>query len=108
MNFSVFAQDGITNPATEGSINIFKAIPAFFSLIVSIGGIAFLLYFILAGIMWITAGGDPKKTETASKQITNAVIGLAILGFGWAIGFFFDKLLRLNILSGGIKIPSWF
>jgi hypothetical protein len=104
----VLAQEGITNPAVKGSINLGKAIPAFTDIFIFLGGLVCLLYLVLAGIMWITAGGDTKKTGEAGKQITNALIGLGLLASGWAIISFVDKFLHLNILTGGIKIPRLF
>lgn len=50
-----------------------------------IGALAAFMYLVLGGFQWITAGGDPKKTEEAQKKITNAVIGLVIIVAAWAI-----------------------
>lgn len=104
----IFAQENITNPAVNGTVNLGKAIPAFINILIFLGGVFCLLYLVLAGIMWITAGGDSKKTGEAGKQITNALIGLCLLASGWAIISFIDKFLHLNILTEGIKIPEWF
>jgi hypothetical protein len=48
----------------------------------------FLLAFltlIMGGLNWITAGGDKTKLESARNQITNAVIGIIIVGSAYAI-----------------------
>jgi len=32
-----------------------------------IGGLAFIIYFLLGGLSWLTAGGDKAKVESATK-----------------------------------------
>ena len=44
-----------------------------------IAGLAFIYYFILATINWVTAGGDTQKVTLARQQIINALIGLVIV-----------------------------
>lgn len=50
-------------------------------------------YIILAGISWITSGGDKQKVESARKKITFSIIGLSIVFAGYfilsLIGHFF-------------------
>ena len=64
-----------------------------------VGGLAFILYFLLGGLSWLTAGGDKAKVESAQKQITNAVIGLAIILVSYAIILFIQEVLDVNILQ---------
>lgn len=42
-------------------------------------GTIFFAQIVYAGYMWMTAGGDSKKVETAQKYIKNGVIGLVII-----------------------------
>lgn len=51
-------------------------------------GVIFLILLIYAGFMYMTAGGDESKTETARHTITRAVIGLAIVLASYAIANF--------------------
>ena len=53
--------------------------------IVTLGGVAFIIFLIWGGISWLTAGGDKGKVETAQKMISNALIGLAIVAASYAI-----------------------
>lgn len=64
-----------------------------------VGGLAFILYFLLGGLSWLTAGGDKAKVESAQKQITNAVIGLSIILVSYAIILFIQEALDVNILQ---------
>lgn len=67
--------------------------------VVTLGGIAFLIFLIMGGIEWLTAGGDKTKVETAHKMISNALIGLAVLVGSYAIAFFIQSAFKINILA---------
>jgi len=65
---------------------------AFGGLISGLVGALFIAGFLLAfvtlvtgGLSWITAGGDKTKLEAARDKITNAIIGVIIVGAAWAI-----------------------
>lgn len=45
----------------------------------AVGSALAVIGFIIAGILWLTATGDPKKMETAKTALVAAVIGSAIL-----------------------------
>lgn len=67
--------------------------------VVTLGGVAFLIFLIWGGIEWLTAGGDKGRVETAQKMISNAFIGLAILVGSYAIAFFIESAFKINILQ---------
>jgi hypothetical protein len=48
-------------------------------------GIILFVIIIVSGFNYATAGGDTKKTEDAISTITNAVIGLFIIGFAFVV-----------------------
>jgi hypothetical protein len=54
-------------------------IPALVSLGLVIGAVAFLFYFIMGAISWITSAGDKMKLEQARNRIITALVGLVIL-----------------------------
>lgn len=62
-------------------------------------GIVMVGIIIYAGFLYMTSGGDPKKTATAKKWIANAVIGLLIILSAFAITSF--VLSRLNEATTG-------
>lgn len=53
--------------------------------ILIIAAIMFFFMLLIGGISWLTSGGDEQKVAGAKGQITNALIGLAIVLAGWAI-----------------------
>jgi hypothetical protein len=69
------------------------------SLITTVGGLMFLLYFILGGLSWITAGGDKGKVDEAKSKMTNAAIGLIVIASAYAISFIIGKVLGIDILN---------
>ncbi len=62
-------------------------------------GVILLGYILYAGFLWMTAGGDSKKVETATTMIRNAIIGLLIIVAAYAITTF--VLARLTATSSG-------
>lgn len=60
-------------------------------------GVIFLVLMVYAGVMWMTAAGEEKKIETATKTIKNSVIGLALVLAAYGI-----TRLIVNILGQAI------
>jgi len=48
-------------------------------------GLAVFIMLIVGGFKYITAGGDPKKTEEANHTLTYAVFGLALIIISWFV-----------------------
>lgn len=48
-------------------------------------GLVAVSYIIYAGYQWLTAGGNEERIAKAKKILTNAVIGLVVILFAWAI-----------------------
>jgi cytochrome bd-type quinol oxidase subunit 2 len=76
------------------------------SLITTVGGLMFLLYFILGGLSWITAGGDKGKVDEAKSKMTNAAIGLIVIASSYAIAFIIGKVLGIDILNPSVIIKE--
>lgn len=60
-------------------------------------GVFFLILTIYAGFLWMTAGGDEKKTAKARQILTNAVIGLIIIAVAYLlVNFVIFTLIKLH------------
>jgi len=59
--------------------------------------------FIVAGIEWITSGGDKSKTDNARSRITSAFIGVIILASSYAIVQFVAYLLGFESLNDALN-----
>lgn len=88
---------------TKKGVNAVTALPKFISTFIgfltTLAGLMFLIYFIVAALSWITAGGEKGKIESARQQMTNAALGLIIVIASYAIVGIVGGVLGLNILN---------
>ncbi|OGG87523.1 hypothetical protein A3B87_02785, partial [Candidatus Kuenenbacteria bacterium RIFCSPHIGHO2_02_FULL_39_13] len=95
---NIFAQNDIYGVGYAGNVglgtqdirvSVVKVIRA----VLGVLGILALILVIYAGVVWMTSGGNQQKIETAKKILLNAVIGLVIIFFAFAIvQFIFSRL----------------
>ena len=64
-----------------------------------VAGMAFVLYFLLGGLNWITAGGDKGKIDKAKGMMTNGAIGLIIIALSYSITWIVGKAIGIDILN---------
>jgi len=75
------------------------------SLVLLVVALVFFFILITGGLKWVMSGGDQKNVEAARNQITNALIGLAIVFATFAIMKLIEVIFGISIL-GGITIPT--
>jgi len=51
-------------------------------------GLIAVIMILYGGFIWMTAGGNEERVETAKKIITAAVVGLVVVLLAWAIVIF--------------------
>ncbi|PIX67827.1 hypothetical protein CO168_01970 [Candidatus Shapirobacteria bacterium CG_4_9_14_3_um_filter_36_12] len=70
--------------------------------------VALIFFFILiaGGLRWVMSEGDQKAVEAARGQITNALIGLAIVFAAFAIMKLIEIVFGISLLNG-ITIPTF-
>lgn len=85
----------LENPLGKGA-TIFTVIQRAISAFLGMVGAFALLVFIYAGVMWMTAGGEAKRVQSAKDAMKYAVIGIAMIAFAYALTTFF-----INGLTGG-------
>lgn len=73
------------NFAALERINFSNLVGIFIQYILIIAAVIFFFVLLIGGIKWITSEGDEKKVGAARNQLTNALIGLAIIFGAWAI-----------------------
>lgn len=64
-----------------------------------ISAIAFLLFFMVGALSWITAGGDKNKVDSAQKTMTNAAIGMIAVVVSYFIAAIIGSVLGVDILN---------
>lgn len=84
----------------EGSTSaIEKLISNVLVMLTVVAGMAFVLYFLLGGLNWITAGGDKGKIDKAKGMMTNGAIGMIIIALSYSIVWIVGKALGIDILN---------
>lgn len=63
-----------------------------------VAGIIFIINFLIAGIGWLTAGGDKTKLESAQQKLINSIVGLIIVLAAYALISLVGGLLGFDIL----------
>jgi len=75
----------------------------------ALGGIFFVIYFVLGAFEWISSGGDKGKVENARNRITQAFIGLVVLVGSYVIIGFVSEIFfgeSFNVLQINIPEPK--
>jgi hypothetical protein len=81
----------------KGSTDLPTIIGNIINILLGFLGILFLVLLLWAGFEWMTAGGDDKKVQDATKRIRNAVIGLVVIVAGFAISnFVLTSLIKVT------------
>ncbi len=102
VNVSEFI-NGVQNESVYSGIASINCIPfiiqnLIFWLLVFAGTVALILV-IIAGIKFITSGGDAKQAEGARKTLTFAILGLILIMFSFAILRFIAQTTGLNCIT---------
>jgi hypothetical protein len=90
----------------DGGAGLFLFLSNIFKLIGVVAGIFFVVKIIQAGFGYLSANGDPKKTEIAFAKIWQSLIGLAIVASTFVIASFIGKILGIDILNFDIYGPN--
>jgi len=102
-------QSPVESSIPSSVLGIEKLVSSVIGFITVIGGVLFLLMFIIGSYNWITAAGKPDKLEEARNRINQSVIGLLILVGSVVIVTLIGFLLGIDLLdlSGALsKISS--
>jgi hypothetical protein len=97
--------ENIKNPAVglfgsqAGTTTIAYLIAAALQLLLITAALAFVFFFITAGLSYISAGGDKTSIEAAKSKIMNAFIGLFIVVVTLAVVQIIGKILQLKSLQ---------
>ncbi len=64
-----------------------------------VGSLAFVIYFTMGGLKWITAGGDKAKVSEAQTSMTQAAIGLIVIVVSFFVIGIVGAVLGIDILN---------
>ena len=71
-----------------------------------LGGIFFIIYFLIAAMDWITSGGDSGKLTTARNKMVQAVLGLVILVAAYGIIGLIGSVIGIDLLNPALLLES--
>jgi hypothetical protein len=81
-NMATFANDADLN---QGNANLEEKIISYISIILSFIGLIFLVLIIIAGVKWMTSGGNDNVVNKAKATLKSSIIGLLIVLGAWVI-----------------------
>jgi hypothetical protein len=86
------------NEAGVGKVleKVMSMVLGFFTIL---GGLMFIIFFVLGALSWLTGGGKSEQLKRAQEQLTNALIGLIIVVASYAVFYIVGQILGLNILN---------
>jgi hypothetical protein len=91
---------GKTQSGTAGGVQALQQVTQVVSSVLGVmtitAGIWFLFNIVVAGIQYISAGGDKHNLEDAQKRITNALIGIVIVAASWSILALVGRFLGID------------
>ena len=90
--------------AQIGNFTIPNMVSTFFSILLVVVGIVFLFVLIMGGLKWLMSEGDDKKLTVARNQVTNALVGLAIVFSAWAVVALIKSIFGIDLLN--VSIPT--
>lgn len=85
---------------------IFILISNLFKMAGYVAGLIFLVQLIKAGFGYMSASGDPKKTEAAWAKIYQSLIGIIIVASAFVITGVVGKFLKIDFLKPTIYTPD--
>jgi hypothetical protein len=69
---------GVNTPFSAGT-GLLGVVGTAITLAFGVAGLVAVIYLIMGGFNYVTAGGDPEAVEGAKTTIVNAIIGLVII-----------------------------
>lgn len=83
-----FAQlPSLPNPIPQAGSSAEDVAITVIQYVLAIAGLVAVVYLIIGGFNYITAGGNEENTKKATKTLLNAIIGLVVIFAAYAIVF---------------------
>ncbi len=86
------------------TLSIGSIVSGAINLLMVVVALVFFFMLVLGGLRWVMSQGDKTNVENARNQITNALIGLAIVFAAWAIMKLIETLFGISIFN--LSIPT--
>lgn len=70
---------------------------------VGLAFVALVVMLVIAGIKFLTSGGDPKAVNSASMTVTWALLGILFLAIAWLILLLIKTFTGIDVTTFNIK-----
>ena len=68
-------------------------------LLTVVAAISFVIYFLLGGVQWVTAGGDSSKVQKARDQMVQGVIGMVVVVISYGLIGLIGSILGFEVFD---------
>ena len=86
------------------NLTVANIISGAISLVLIVVALVFFFILVIGGLKWVTSGGDEKKVAAARAQITNGLIGMAIVFAAYAIMRLVGTVFGIDVFN--LSLPS--
>ena len=104
-NFIVYADcDPKLGPCPAGLSEIETVFTNVISVVVGLGFITLLVMLVMAGIQYLTSGGEPKAVQAAHQTVTWAFLGIVFMAIAWLVLQLIKVFTGIDVTSFNIRI----
>lgn len=89
----------VSTPGQDKGQGLFTFISVFINLATVIAGIYLVIQLIMAGYMYMSANGDPKKIDQAGLKITQSMIGLVIVAGAVTLASVIGRIAGISLFN---------
>jgi len=90
-----------------GSATLTKILSNILGVLTIVGGLIFIIQFVLGALNWISSSGKPEKIQKAQDKMINAGIGFIAVVAAYGLAFIVGKVLGVNILDPASYITDF-
>ncbi len=92
-----FENEAVSQSTTQTQLS--TILSTVITTITVVGSLAFVIYFTLGGLKWLTAGGDKNKVQEAQTQMTQGALGLIVITISIFVVGLVGGILGIDILN---------
>jgi hypothetical protein len=98
--FTPPVDNAYTSGAAENPLNnLVVFISNTIGFITILGGLFFIVYFVLGTFAWITSGGDSGKIEKAREKMLQGVLGIVILVISYSLIGIIGTIVGVDLIN---------
>jgi len=91
---------GMQQPFDSG-VGLMGVIATVISIAFALAGIVAVVFLIIGGFNYVTAGGNPEQIEMAKSRIMNSIIGLVII----LVSYLIVQFIMIQVGATNVNLP---